>query len=150
MKKLGHGLADLVRSLGLENGLRLEALRKVWEELMGPQLSARLRPHSLSDGILQITAESPIWLEHASYYQKEILRKVAPFGINGVRFKTGFAGQPERACRKVRIEKQPAPLSAEEAQLVEEALLPLRDEEIREMFRSVFRKAVTRERKIRT
>lgn len=140
MQKIGRGLGKLISELGLEDAVRENAVRENWEEVLGDALSGHLRPGPVRASVLYIYADSPVWLQQASYYRTEILKRLAPLGIKELKLQgKGSAGK--KPAMKPSSKKEFPPLSAEELILIERALSPLQDDELRGLSRRILEKA---------
>lgn len=141
MQKIGRGLGKLISELGLEDAVRESAVRENWGKLLGETLSDHLRPGPIRAGVLQISADSSVWLQQASFYRAELLEKLAPLGIKELKFQGRGAPARRNFPGKKIPEKELPPLSAEEVTLIEHALLPLHDNELRAISRKILEKA---------
>lgn len=144
MRRIGPQVKGLASELGLEGPMKLDALRERWEEIVGGALAAHLWPRSLSESVLHVSVDSPLWLEHANYYRAEILKKMEPFGIKDIRLKAGPPPKRQPLTKAPGKPEDPQ-LSAAERALVEGSLIPIRDEEVQASFRRVMEKALSRE-----
>ena len=141
MRRIGTGLAGIVRKLGLEDAARLHAIKARWGELVGTPLSEHLDPGFVSSGVLHISADSPVWLEQARFYSQEILSRVRPHGIGELKFKPGTRRKKIESFKHSSPQKTKT-LSADELDQVEQCLFPVRDEGLKEIMRAVMAKAM--------
>ncbi len=143
MKRIGAGLAGIIRRLGLEDAARLHGIRSRWGELVGAPLSEHLEPGFVSGAVLHITVDSPLWLEQARFYGAEILKRVGPLGISELKFKPGARRGKNASTAACKI-KEPghAPLTDEELASIDQQIGPVRDEALKQIMRGIMAKAL--------
>jgi hypothetical protein len=89
LERAGTVLGSLVKDLGLESALALYRIRENWESVFRGPLSLHSSPSGLSRGRLLVNVDSPAWLQQLNFYRKDVVRKLASFGVKDVRFKLG-------------------------------------------------------------
>ena len=140
VKRIGTGLAGIVRKLGLEDAARLHGIKARWGELVGAPLSEHLEPGFVSGSMLHISVDSPLWLEQARFYSVEILIRVKPLGIGELKFKPGTLRRNMAGPASVKAASHT--LSADELKQIEQCVFPVRDEGIQEIMRGIMAKAL--------
>lgn len=140
MRKLSAGLAGLARELGIEESARLNLINEKWNSLAGERLAQNLRPWKLSEGVLTLRADSPLWLEQANFLKHEILARLREMGVKDIRFTAGRL--PASASPAKKQKKRPSIISATVAREVEDCLVPIRDEELKSIARNALIKAI--------
>ncbi len=134
-------MSALARELGLEEGIKLDALCTSWDDLFGQPLSIHIRPHQIRESVLHMVADSPLWIEHIDFYRTEILKKLAPFGIRDFKLRAGLPSGASKKARPVRVKAPLKPVSANDLTLIEGALSGTEDEMLREHLRKLALKA---------
>ena len=148
MQKISRGLEKLVKELGLEDAVRENSIRERWGELLGEPLAHHLFPKRLSGSTLHISVDSPLWLQEASFYRNEILKKLARLGIKEIKLKAGgHAAKRSLKAKRPKIDREEPPLSEEDRILLENSLRPIKDELLKEVSRNLLIKAIRREKK---
>lgn len=89
MEKAGSLIREIIRDLGMEEGMSLSILNSRWPEVFGPPLGGHMFPVSLKGGELLINVDSPAWLNQINYLRSDILHKVKSFGVTELRFRIG-------------------------------------------------------------
>lgn len=148
MRKIGSLLTGIATNLGLDDAIRLQRIREHWNELFGHPLALRARPRSVFESVLHMQVDSPLWLQQISYYEKEILEKLKPFGITGLRLTTGKSAPvpptPDNSARPPAGAPDREPLTEAEITIIEKTVEPLKDESLMEISRSIMRQAIRR------
>jgi hypothetical protein len=132
-------LAPLLKQLGIEEGVRLERLRRDWQEIFHGMLAAHMAPHSLAEGELLLHVASPIWIQQLTFFKPEILSKLQVYGVRSVRFRVGRMPRPS--------EKKPGPraasaLTAQDIAFVESLLSEIDNDELKEAVRRAIEKSL--------
>jgi len=148
LQKISRGLEKLIKELGLEDAVKENAMKERWGELMGEPLSSHLSPKHLAGRTLHINVDSPLWLQEASFYKNEILKKLAPLGIKDIKLKaSGLGGKKSINAKRAKVEKKEPPLTEEERILLENSTRPIKDEVLKEISKNLLIKALRREKK---
>ncbi len=144
MKRLSEVLSPILRESGLEEGIRLDLIKKRWDELFGPPLCLHLYPVSLRDGELIVNVDSPLWLQEVSLQKENILKNLTPFGVRDVRFRLGrvFRGRKERQGKAEKGHKKI--LSPDSLRYIAEVVSPIKDHELKETIRTVMERSLSR------
>jgi predicted nucleic acid-binding Zn ribbon protein len=66
-----------LKSLGLDQQWREQAVVEKWADIVGPQIAAQTRPAQLQRGVLTVFVTHPTWLSELERFHKEtILRRL--------------------------------------------------------------------------
>ncbi len=69
----------LAREQGWSAALAVDRLRRRWDEVVGPKLSAHTHPDEIRYGTLRLRVDSPIWNSQISYFKAELIEKSNAF-----------------------------------------------------------------------
>jgi hypothetical protein len=144
LNPLAAVLSRLYASLGIEDRIALERLHASWSSLFGEPLASHTAPSDLAKGVLTIAVDSPSWLQQLRYLQKELLAKLAPFGIRELKLKRGRvyrAALPDR-MRDDRAPLEGVTLSDDERRAVQDAVAGIGDEELKELARAAMERSL--------
>jgi predicted nucleic acid-binding Zn ribbon protein len=94
MESLGSILGPLLRSLGLEERVKIGRLFSCWPDIVGDTIANHAKPVEYSRGILIVCVDSSTWLAELSQYMKpEIVKKVrsrsGSLVIRDIKFRLG-------------------------------------------------------------
>ncbi|MCL5024424.1 MAG: DUF721 domain-containing protein [Nitrospirae bacterium] len=134
MKRLAPLISPLLRGLGIEEAVRLEAMKKEWRELFPEPLSLHMFPSVLKDGELLINVDSPVWLQQLTLLKSEISKKLIGLGVKDVRFKRGRTCPEKRPPSEARHSRRIS-LDADAVRLIEETVSEIKDAPTRESAR---------------
>lgn len=80
MESLGSILGPLLRSLGLEERVKVGRLFSRWPEIVGETIASHASPVEYRRGILIVCVDSSTWLAELSQYLKpELVKKVKKY-----------------------------------------------------------------------
>lgn len=144
MKKAETVLGPMLKQLGIENGVRLERIRRDWPVIFEKSISSHMSPAVLNEGELLLHVESPAWMQQLTYYKKEIIQKLSPYAITDVRFRLGRITTKKR---KQETEKPMRPLSPEEISFAASVVADIRNEELKDSIRKAIEKSLAADRK---
>ena len=142
-------LNSLFKQLGISERFRIEAIRREWCDIFGEPLSMHTEPADLKDSKLTIAVDSPAWLQHIKFLQKEITDKLRQHGIKTVQFRVGRIGRG-RSYHEKRLLDTKAPsdvfreLTDEDCARISRAISGIKDEELKEVIRITMVKAARR------
>lgn len=143
MKRASSTLSELASELGLGGRLGLHRLKASWEKIFGDTLGSRMYPVSFSRSELLVEVDSPIWLQELSFLKAEILMKLKPYGVEGIRFRAGSARKRQAAGRGRPEEPAAKGLTPSEEAFIEELGASVEDSELRESIRAAARKSLS-------
>jgi len=142
VKKVGSLCSPFIRELGIQDAVRLAAVKRDWDTIFSQPLSNHMSPCTLSHGEILLNVDSPVWLQELQYCKKEILGKLRSYGIRSIRFKIG------RVSRNVSLKKRDKEprfkkLTAEEILLVEDTVSEIDDDELRETLQKAMKRSLS-------
>lgn len=140
MKKTGAVLGPLLKSLGLESGVRLARIKRDWYGIFDEQITSHLFPVSFSERELLLHVTSPIWMQQFSYHKSEIIKKLSIYGVQNIRFRLGRIPQRKQEISPVR--KAPE-LTRENRFFITELLSDIGDENLKETIKKAVEKSLT-------
>jgi len=147
MQRAGTLLKALVRDLGLEDGVRLAQLQSEWHSIFRKPLSDHMFPSFLSGNELILSVDSPVWMQELKYYVADIVKTLAPYRIEKVRFKLGrVRNRPSQGAGK--IETPVANLSPQERTFIEETVARVQDESLKTTVAKAMEKALKRRKSV--
>ena len=129
MEKTGAVLGPILKSLGLESGVRLAALRRDWHSIFDPQICSHLFPASLSEKELLLHVSSPIWMQQFVFRKEEIVKRLERYGVKKVRFRLGTI--PNRLGETTPVIIRPE-IRPEDSLFVEELVSGIEDSILKE------------------
>ena len=69
-------LVSLADSFGFSSDIRLEKLKRNWQEIVGLVNSRNTKPNELKNGILTVLVSSPAWITQARFFTPQFLKKI--------------------------------------------------------------------------
>jgi hypothetical protein len=140
MEALNSILKKFIKDLGLESGIILNTIRNQWNEIVGQTIAAHTFPETIKGRVLTLLVDTPQWMHHLSFYKEEIIQKLKPYNMTGVRFKLGRL--PERS--NGRQEEDNPILTEDDQRYIENTLRNIEDEELKEKLRTLLIHGLTR------
>lgn len=64
------------RKLGLGDAVDSGRVFERWNGIVGDDIAAHVRPTSLREGVLRVTASSPTWATEISYLAEDLVRRI--------------------------------------------------------------------------
>lgn len=83
-RHVSASLDRLARSIGAPAASTLEAVFSRWEEAVGPSVACHVRPHSLEEGTLVVTADHPGWATEVRLLEERLLQRLGEIGCENV------------------------------------------------------------------
>lgn len=74
--KAGDLLDSLLQGWGLNERLQQYRAVLIWDEVVGPQISARTRPERIRDGILEVCVDQPVWMQQLQLLKPQLLARL--------------------------------------------------------------------------
>ncbi len=143
MKRIDSLLSPLVKGLGIEEAVRFEGLKAEWTKIFREPLSLHMSPSRLSNGVLLINVDTPVWLHQINFYRVEILQNLTAFGIRDVRFRIGRIHTKEsRAPHRPQLKKNV--LSNAASRQIEETVSKMEEGPVKESIRRAMEKALSK------
>jgi predicted nucleic acid-binding Zn ribbon protein len=139
-------LAQALRQRGLGHLVLLARVVQHWPTIAGPQLAAVTQPESIDTRtrVLFVTVSDAIWLQQVTFYQAQLLenmqRVLGAVPITKLHFRLAMSSprQPVSASPEEVLES--APLTAVEAQQVQEGTAGITDPDLREAVRRAWQR----------
>lgn len=141
MQRVGNILRQFIRDYGLEGGLTLEKIKAEWVSLVGDTIAAHTCPQTMRGKTIFITVDTPQWMHHLDFYKQEILEKLKPYKVEEVRFKLGKLSENLGTELRTGGIYQP---TEEDAQYIENTIRSIKDEELKERFRTLITHGLTK------
>lgn len=141
MKRADSLLKNVIRDLGIKDGVSLAGIKREWHNLFHEPVSFHMMPVRLSIDELLLNVDSPVWLQELKFYKQDIIKKLSPYGVKDVRFRLGSVksttdtGAGNKRSR-ARI------FSEEERSYVEKTVSQLSDGDLKTTVRTAMEKAV--------
>jgi len=139
MKKAEAVLGPMLKRLGIESGVRLERIRTDWFSIFEADLSSHMYPASCADRELLLNVDSPVWMQQLTYYRKDIMRKLVPYGIAAVRFRVGKVQKKEQQHQGRKKVRQ---LSADDISFASSVVSEITDEQLKESIRKAIERSL--------
>jgi predicted nucleic acid-binding Zn ribbon protein len=73
---IGAALAELARSLGIDDTLRRHALLAAWADVVGEQIARVTEPQRIDNGVLFVHVKTAPWRAELSIRRMDILKKL--------------------------------------------------------------------------
>jgi len=140
MQSLQNILRSFIKIHGLECGVALTAIRRQWTNLVGETIAAHTFPDTLKGPVLNLIVDTPQWMHHLSFFKKEITAKLKPYAVNDIRFRIGRIPEPEKENNST----DQAGLSEDDERFIVNTLRNLKDEELKEKFRTLIEHGLAR------
>jgi len=142
VKKIGSLCGPFIRELGIQDAVRLAAVKRDWDTIFSQPLSCHMSPCTLSHGEILLNVDSPVWLQELQYYKKEILGKLRSYGVRSMRFKIGRVSQ-NMSHTKRHEEARFKVLTPEELSLVEDTVSQIENEELKETVQKAMKRSLS-------
>ena len=133
MQSLHNILKTFVKDYGLEGGVALNAIRSQWHKIVGQAVTGHTFPDTIKGKVLTLIVDTPQWLHHLSFFKDEITTKLKPYNVEEIRFKIGRLPEKTKETRAAEDIK----LSEDDLRYLENTLKNLKDEDLREKFRTL-------------
>ena len=143
MEPLQNILRNFVKDFGIEGGAGLNAIRRLWPDIVGQTIAVHTFPDTIKSKVLTIIVDTPQWMHHLSFYKEDISEKLRSYNIGGIRFRIGRI--PEKTV------EQPGELNMEltedDLRYIENTVKNIKDEELKEKFKVLITHGLTKGRK---
>ncbi|MBI5740021.1 MAG: DUF721 domain-containing protein [Nitrospirae bacterium] len=143
MQSFQNILRTFVKSYGLESGVSLNALRNKWTDIVGRPVSSHTCPDMIKGNVLTVIVDTPQWMHHLSFFKEEIISRLSQYNVAEVRFRIGRLPEETKDVQKGGN----AALSEDDTRYIENTLMGLKDEELREKFRTLIAHGLTKGKK---
>jgi len=141
VKRVDSLLRTVVKDFGIENNIRIVEAKKNWHTLFDEPISCHMTPYKVSEGVMFLNVDSPVWLQELNYFKKDIVERLSPYDIKDVRFKLGKV--PKKAESGTRNQDfSVKKLSPDEVSYIEKTVSQIIDEELRGTVRRALEKSI--------
>ncbi len=144
MQRVGGILKRFVKDYGLETGLHLAGIKTQWQKLVGQTLAAHTSPDIIKGKTIFINVDTPQWMHHLGFYKQEMLEKLKNYGIENIRLKLGRLDEYSVNEFKTANAYQ---LTEEDSKYIENTIKNLKDDELKEKFRTLLSDALRHNKK---
>lgn len=146
---LGEILAKVMAKKNIPHEARDPRLLSLWQQAVGPIVSAQTHPVGVRRTVLQVRVSSPVWLHQLQFLKEEIigrLNELSPsHNIRQLKLVIGEIPAPRPEAAKA---SRPdfGQLTPRDRSMIRESLSAVRDEELREIIERVMKKEIGRRR----
>jgi len=144
MKKAEAVLGPMLKRLGIESGVRLERIRSDWFDIFDASLTSHMYPAGSTEHELLLNVDAPAWLQQLTYHKKDILRKLAPYGVTDARFRIGKVQKKKRLHQEKNNVRT---LSDDDMSFASSVVSEISDEQLKESIRKAIEKSLAMTRK---
>jgi len=144
MNKAEAVLGPMIKRLGIESGVRLERIRNDWFDIFDASLTSHMYPAGAIEHELLLNVDAPAWMQQLTYYKKDILRKLAPYGITDARFRIGKV-QKKKRLHQERTNVRT--LSDDDISFASSVVSEISDEQLKESIRKAIEKSLAMTRR---
>jgi len=136
-------LARVIRKKKWQRRMELHAVFRLWNEIVGPDISSRAQPAYLRGSVLWVEVSDSIWMQQL-HLQKLLLldlinRRLGTEGISNIRFRLNSELESVRpAAPTPKPASRPRPVDKQQLAEFEKHLASLRDEEIKNSLRRLW------------
>lgn len=135
---MGGILDQLFGRWNLTRKLSEQGVFAVWDTCVGEAVAAHAQPESIHQGRLLVTVSDPAWSHQLQFLKddlkKKLNRQLGRAVVNELRFRIG-AVKPQAPPSPAPASPRPVLLEAKVLNAIDEAVAPIKDEELREMVR---------------
>ena len=141
LQALAPVLAQALRQRGLGHLVLLGRVVQHWHTIAGSQLAAVTQPESIDTRtrVLFVTVSDAIWLQQITFYQAQLLenmqRVLGAVPITRLHFRLAMSSPQQPVSSSPEEVLEPAPLTAVEAQQVQEGTAGITDPDLRKAVR---------------
>jgi hypothetical protein len=128
-----------------------KTLRRLWDQAVGPQISAQTFPEHIKRGVLRVKVATSLWLHQLQFMKEEITSKLNELSgrdaIASIYFSIGLPPTPRRTKAPFPASPLPtAPLKPRDQRIIKESLAFVGDEELKAILERVMTKEIGRRR----
>ncbi len=137
LKSVGSVLKESRSSL-----LEGAAVWRVWDEAVGPQISARAQPLSFQAGLLWVVVQNAAWMQELQFQAETLIatlnRSVGREMVREIRFRQGrFAPKKKKPEETERDLAESTPPPPETMHSIQDHTRKLKDPELREIAKRI-------------
>ena len=135
-------LDETLKNLGVEVKLKQHRVWSLWDEVVGPAISAHAQPRAVRDGCLFVAVEDSLWLHQLNYLKHQILTelnsKLGKAGLRQIVLRVGEVKMPAVTPRRTDPPSDiPQPLTPQDEERMKEILFSVKDLPCREVLERV-------------
>jgi hypothetical protein len=144
MKRADTLLTPFLKSSGIQDGVKLAAMRAQWHHLFSKPLSYHILPFRFSQGELILNVDSHVWLQELNFLKRDIVKKLSPYGVRTVRLRIGKTqSKTGNRLRNGGVKSTTyRELTSTELSYIEATVSSLPDEQLRRTVRTILEKAI--------
>jgi hypothetical protein len=146
MQSLKGILRHFAKDFGIEGTVALKTIKNQWAGIVGKPIAVHTFPDTIKSKILTIIVDTPQWMHHLDFFKGELLQKLDGFDISEIRFRIGRLPETEKAIQ----EEMESDLTEDELRYIENTVKNVKDEELREKFRSLIKHGLKKGRNKKT
>ncbi|MBN1612831.1 MAG: DUF721 domain-containing protein [Deltaproteobacteria bacterium] len=146
LQRLGDILPQVLRKRRIALNLDDLQVLRLWDEVVGPQIAAQTRAHTVRGDMLFVKVANSVWMQQLHFLKGEILeslhRKLGKRSVGNIYFYIGDVGRrssESEAGKPVEIET--FPLKDRDRNMIDRNTAAISDQELRQ----IVRRAMTRE-----
>lgn len=145
MKSIGSLISSVFKDLGMEERVKLELMRKEWNNLFNGPLSVHTYPVELKDKELLINVDSPVWLGQLKFFKQDIIGKLHSYNIKEIRFKHGYVySKAWSSVSSNNPTRYSNAISDSDIRWIDQITTEIEDNELGEAIRKAIRKGMTK------
>ena len=149
LQRLGDVLQTALKKQDIALPYQDQQLLAAWRQAVGNQISAQTCPDRLRREILYVKVSTSVWMHQLQFMKQEIISGINAL-LNGREIKTLHFSIGEIPTPPGKLSgalpAQRAHLKARDRKMIEESTAELHDPELREIFRRVMIKEISRRR----
>lgn len=150
-QKLGDILQQVLKRQKIPFFFEDQALRRIWHQAVGPQISAQTSPQHIKRGILYVKVATSVWMHQLQFLKDEIREKLnllsGGVSISALHFSIGEIPRAPQTGKRDQAEPlSPDPLKSRDQRIIKESLVNVADQELKEILRRVMKKEIGRRR----
>jgi len=128
-----------------------QLLRRLWNQAVGPQISAQTSPQHVKRGTLCVTVATSVWMHQLQFLKDEIIEKFNHLSerdpVTAIRFSIGELPPASMRQKPSPGDDHPFdPLKPRDQRIIKESLTVIADQELKEILERVMTKEISRRR----
>ncbi|MDD5170061.1 MAG: DUF721 domain-containing protein [Syntrophales bacterium] len=151
LQKLGDILQLVLKKQKIPVFFEDQTLRRIWNEAVGPQISAQTAPVHVKRGALYVKVATSVWMHQLQFLKEEIIQKFNQISgrdpISAIHFSLGEVPSTPKSTDTETYGPIPlGPLKPRDQRIIKESLEAIADTELKEILERVMRKEIGRRR----
>lgn len=149
LQRLGNILQTILKKRAVPLPRQDPALVRIWRRTVGPSIAAQTYPDRLRRETLYVRVSTPVWMHQLQFMKQDILDRLnAQMNDRQVKTLHFLLGEVPPLTPQPSHPQPPKPvhLKARDRKIIEESTAQLRDPELRDIFRRVMIKEISRRR----